>query len=379
MGFLAYLEVKKDANRGSFAQRYGTVVLTEIWKNYKRNDIQEDGRTVDRSQNFLTTSEGQSYSLLRAVWVDDKEVFDRVLNWTENNLQKRGDNLFSWKWGQRVDGSWGVLDEEGGLNTASDADLDIALALIMANKRWNDPAYLEEALEILDDVWNSEIVFIQQRPYLVAGNWATEEDRPTLNPSYYNFAAYNIFSEVDPPHDWMAVKETSYEVLNKSTYLLPPDWISIDRETTDLYLVEINGRSNGFSDDAIRIPWRVGLDWEWHRDPRALDYLNKLTFLSGEWESNGAIFRSYDREGNVLDSTESLSTYGAVLPYFQIVMPDQAEEIYVEKLASAYNPDELDFSDNNGYYSKNWGWFGMAFYNDRLVNLYQNWKEAYER
>lgn len=365
--------IQENLDKSVFTERYPYATLENTWIAYKENDIQNDGRTVDKSANLLTTSEGQSYSLLRAVWVDDKATFDEVLTWTKNNLQKRpNDNLLSWKWGQRSDGSWGVLEEDGGLNTASDADLDIALALILASERWNDDYYMSEARKILTDVWMVEVIEIQGRPYLTAGNWAKLEENPAINPSYFNLAGYPLFAGVDPVHDWMALKDTSYEILNSSTDMLPPDWIRINRNTGELIPdAEVNGNSEKFSDDAVRIPWRVGLDWEWHKDPRAEQYMKKLDAINELWSQHRAIFREYKTDGTPLSNNETLSTYGAVLPYFVVRNPQAASEIFRNKLAKNYNVDQLDFSGDANYYSKNWAWFGMAFYQDFLKNYYE--------
>jgi endoglucanase len=315
--------------------------------------------------------------MLRAVWMDDKQTFDSVFDWTQNNLQKRpGDNLFSWKWGQHSDGTWGVLIESGGSNSATDADLDTAFALILANKRWNQQHYIDEAKRILNDVWSKEVITINDKPYLVAGDWAANEDSPTINPSYFNFAGYSIFAEVDPTHDWNAVKDTSYEVLNASTSKLPPDWVSINRTTGKVETIVLDGKTSNFSDDAVRIPWRVALDWKWNRDQRALAYLEKLSFLQDEWKSHHTIYKEYTQDGQAMSNQETLSTYGALLPYFQIIDPKAAQEIYFEKLGNDYNPDIFDFKTDIGYYSKNWAWFGMALYENRLINTYQTWKET---
>src|SRR5207247_11293939 len=96
-------------------------VLVKSWEFYTRRFI-VDGRVVDTKTEWSTTSEGQSYAMLRAVYIDDRPTFDRVWSWTKGNLQVRGDGLFSWHWGDRGDGTSGVLDA----NSATDADEDIA-------------------------------------------------------------------------------------------------------------------------------------------------------------------------------------------------------------------------------------------------------------
>src|SRR5579884_557263 len=105
-------------------------LLASSWDEYKQQFLNPDGRIMDLQQNNITTSEGQSYALLRSVWSDDKPTFDLVWKFTQDNLKRPGDNLFAWQWGKRSDGSYGVMPD-GGINTASDADSDIAFALIL--------------------------------------------------------------------------------------------------------------------------------------------------------------------------------------------------------------------------------------------------------
>ncbi|MFZ5424982.1 MAG: glycosyl hydrolase family 8 [Patescibacteria group bacterium] len=366
--------------RNIFIETYPNVVIENLWFEY-RDKIQKDGRTIDRERNYLTTSEGQSYSLLRAVWMDDKATFDKVLTWTNNNLRKREtDKLFAWMWGQSKNGSWGIIFDEGGLNTATDADQDIALALIFASKRWNEERYIKQAREILADIWEIEVIEIQGEPYLLAGNWAKSEAFPTINPSYFSFAAYPIFAEVDPEHDWLALRDTSYKVLKtiqenplekENTVGLPPDWVSIDPTSGEILKASHFDKTVAFSDDAIRVPWRVALDWKWHRNPQAKEYLESLTFLQNEWTKEGKILARYAENGTPLVTYQSNSLYGAILPAMQIVNEDLAKEIYVTKIASLYDKDLEKFHENKdlGYYSQNWVWFGMALYENKLLNL----------
>src|SRR5581483_2836031 len=131
-----------------YSQRVQTfstyTLLQSSWEKYKTQFLNKDGRIIDPSQNNITTSEGQSYALLRAVWMDDKDTFDKVWTWTKNDLKRPNDHLFGWRWGKRSSGTYGFI-ENGGDNSASDADSDIALALILASRRWNADSYKSAA------------------------------------------------------------------------------------------------------------------------------------------------------------------------------------------------------------------------------------------
>jgi endo-1,4-beta-D-glucanase Y len=108
-----------------------SAMLNSIWQNYQKQYLEQgDYRTLDRSRNNITTSEGQGYTMLRSVWLGDKTTFDQEVVWTKNNLQHKDDHLFAWLFGQRADGTYGVLTDQGGMTSASDADTDIALAMV---------------------------------------------------------------------------------------------------------------------------------------------------------------------------------------------------------------------------------------------------------
>src|SRR5665648_376255 len=131
-------------------------VLTASWQSYCRHFIKSDGQVIIPEEGGGTISEAQAYALLRAVWANDAPVFNRVYAWTYKNLSRvhtHGDNLLAWRWGRLPDGSWGVLDA----NSATDGDLDYALALILAQRLgWRAPpglpGYREEARRVQADI-----------------------------------------------------------------------------------------------------------------------------------------------------------------------------------------------------------------------------------
>ena len=351
-------------------------ILQESWQSYKTHFITSEGKVIDPSNNF-TTSEGQSYALLRAVWIDDKETFNNVLNWTNKNLKLKNSNLFTWSWIQDNDGNWGTRDE----GTATDADEDIALALLFAYKKWDNPAHLEQAQKIINDIWDYEVVEIQGKHYLTAGNWTSTKKDIVINPSYLAPYAYRIFAEVDPSHNWMELVDTSYDVLDNSSASslgynksigLPPNWCAINPDGKITSAEHLGDFSRDYSYDAIRTPWRIALDYQWNKEPRARKYLESLEFLNKEWLEKKKISASYSHNGESWENYESTASYGTNLGYFIVVHPETSKEIYEEKILGKYFEDEEKsyWNDPKNYYEQNWGWFGTALYADKLPNLW---------
>jgi len=80
-------------------------LLAAAWSGYKDRFIQPDGRVIDLQRDQVTTSEGQSYAMLRAVWMNDRPTFDMTWRWTQDNLGDPARSRIGWLWGKAPDGS----------------------------------------------------------------------------------------------------------------------------------------------------------------------------------------------------------------------------------------------------------------------------------
>jgi endo-1,4-beta-D-glucanase Y len=355
-------------------------LLLETWNEYKKNNIQpSSGRTIDKSQNDLTTSEGESYTMLRSVWMDDKSTFDNSWQFTENNLQ-RPDHLFSWKYGKISSGEYGILTSEGGENTASDADEDIALSLLMAYSRWNDSKYLQAAQPIITSIWNEEVVNVDGKPVLTADDLErNSKTTVVVDPSYFAPADYKIFAKIDPMQNWAGLTSNSYSLLDELSSApldknhsdgLPPDWIEINRTNGALVPAATSSLDTNFSYDAMRIPFRLALDYSWFKDPRDLATLSRFGFLKQFWENTHVLNASYAHDGSVVSDYESPAIYGGTIGYFKLIDPADAKQIYKTKLQTLYSPDQESWkAPAPGYYEDNWAWFGIALYDNALPNI----------
>lgn len=344
-------------------------LLIESWQAYRDRFIQADGRVIDREASDRTTSEGQAYAMWRAVLINDADTFERTYRWAERNLaqpdasgQPQG-SLWAWHWGRTEAGQWQILDP----NFATDADIDAATALILAARRWNCPAYLEEARTKLAEIWAQSVVELPDgTPQLLPGPatafW-NQPDTLILNPSYFSPYAYRLFAQVDPDRDWLALVDSGYAMLEASSALspvgLPSDWIVYD-PTAGTYrsLAPEHPLQSRYSFDAYRVWWRVALDSAWFGEPRARTYLgDHLDHLEQRWQRDRRLPARISLTGETLADYEATAQYAMLYPAWQQVSPLLATQIYRQKLLPAYRNGFWD--NDSAYYSQNLAWFAL--------------------
>lgn len=322
------------------------------------------------------TSEAQSYAMLRAVWSDDRAAFERAWGWTRASLLDEG-GLPAWLW---QDGQ--ISDR----HTASDATVDVALALLMAGKRWDDAALTEAGAAMVGAIWEREVVTVGGRPYLAAGDWATHGEVVALNPSYFAPYAYRVFAEVDPAHDWRGVIDTSYEVLFDASSAalgaarsagLPPDWVGIERASGQLVPLALEAQATtSYGYDAARTYWRVALDGRWSGDGRAEAFLRQAGFLRDEVARKGYVSAVYTHDGRIEEGASSVVGDAGALAALLTLDPEAAHRLYTAQLAGITSDEHGPaWGDPRDLYAQEWGWFATALYADALTDLWHGTEE----
>ncbi len=243
----------------SYAKGFGLQDGKPIYEAYKANFIQKDGRVIDTFQKDFSHSEAQAFGLLLALKFNDQETFDKILRWTQNNLQlRRSDHLLCWSWGRRAQGSWIVRD----YNNASDGDILAAWALLKAEKKWHEPIYRKEALAIIRDIRSLLFVKIEGRPILLPGysGFVKDGGKVEYNPSYFIPAAFQAFAQAgDMPSFWQGAIENGFRLQQKASFgrfSMPANWVIIDRSATGIP----PQRPGRYGYDAVRI-WLYTSQW----------------------------------------------------------------------------------------------------------------------
>ncbi len=208
-------------------------------------------------------SEGIGYGMLMMVYFSNAETsyqteFNKL--WALYKAAEDKYGLMNWKIGNADPTQvWGEY-------AATDAEVDVAAALIMAAYQFGDDTYLAEAKTLLQNVRTYE--FEANGLHKPGDNWNDKK-----NPSYISPAYYNLFAAVDT--DGAAFWSTT--AMNANYALLEANSASHSTGLFDNW-TNANGvdMESSYGYDAARTPWRLGQAWYWFGDSRAQALLQKL-------------------------------------------------------------------------------------------------------
>lgn len=350
--------------------------LSSSWELYKDKFVLDSGM-VGNVGSHVVSGRDQSIALLRAAMASDQKAFDKVYEWTKENLLLDDKNLFA----TSIDRDDETIANKG---TTTLTDQDIAFALLLAYRNWEEDQYLKEAEKIIGDMWKHETVVVNKKRYLVAGDWtAGKSTKYTINPSYLSPYVYKLFAIYDSKNNWAEIASTSYEILTacttsklgvKNGIVLPPSWCDLSSSGIVSESTKMGKRSTDYSVDTSKVFMNLALDYTIHKDKRALSYLQRIGLFSNEWSRNRKILTSYTHAGNEAADTETVSHYASLLAFFAVTNNKIADQIYNEKIltAASVNMDGYYWGDRDNNIEQYLAWLGVCLYFDKLPNSLKN-------
>ncbi len=228
-----------------------------------------------------TVSEGIAYGMLIAVMFDDQPLFDGMFQYACRWFNQNG--LMSWY--IAPDGSKAL-----GEGAATDSDEDMAWSLVMAHRQWGGRGslsedYLSHAKRLIERIWEFEVDH-GERPYMLlpGDEW---RGRNVFNPSYFAPHQYRLFGEVSGnTSGFERVIDRGYAIVDNSLNDrngnrengLVPAWCDAEGAPVEAF----PGAMMNYQYDSARMPFRLGQDFVYHREPRAQRYLERVTrFFAG--------------------------------------------------------------------------------------------------
>lgn len=245
----------------------------EFWKEEFLEDCNDGSARVAYPENEGndTRSEGVGYGMVIAAYMGDKDTFDKLHAYWRRFPTSGG--LMNW----RTFGCGG--GSEAG--SASDADVDAALGLIIADKQWG--GYAGFANTVISAIRTAELLTCGGLRLLDPGSDGAFGSCGCLNPSYFAPGYYAAYAATDTQNAglWNQTVGDAYAnftAIQNTQSGLVPAWSSATAVQTQNcnFQVAGGGNENEYQSDAARVPWRVATDLAWTGSAPARTFLTRM-------------------------------------------------------------------------------------------------------
>jgi len=342
-----------------------------LWSAFENHFIQDSGRVLDASTPMQhSSSEGQSYGMFFALVADDRDQFDRMWNWSIDNLSG-GDptrQLPAWIWGKADDGSWRVLDP----NSASDANLWYAYALLEAGRLWSEPTYTRQAHNLLDLIEAQEVDSLPGlgEMLLPGREWFFNPEEQTwqLNASYMPVPLLRRLALERPNGPWSKIADNTATLIAKTSPKgFAPNWTTYQaKQSPPSFMVDPRKGPDG-SYDAIRTYLWAGMTD--YRDPLYSRILKSLDGMITATRNDSQQFppEVVNTQTGELYRNGPFGFSAALLPYFVAnLQPDLLEKQYQRVNSALLRTAGLEASIDQQppYYDYVLSLFGLGWLNN---------------
>jgi len=264
-----------------------TQFFYDEWKSaYLKNDCGNINEYYIFSGNgSKNVSEAQGYGMMIVAYlagydINAKIFFDGLFQFYKSHPSSINSVLMDW---QQV----GCNDLPSSVDdSASDGDIDIAFALLLAHLQWGSNGavdYLTEAKIIISAIMQDEV---NQSTWTVRlGDWSNAND-----PNYFygtrpsdfitdHFKVFTCFNS-----NWNNVIDTCYSLIydmqlnySATTGLIPDFIINVNINPSPAGANYLESPTDGdYSYNACRVPWRLGTDYLISGDIRAKTAIDKI-------------------------------------------------------------------------------------------------------
>ncbi|MEO5970704.1 MAG: glycosyl hydrolase family 8 [Bdellovibrionia bacterium] len=295
--------------------------------------------------NSISVSEGHGFGMVITAYMagydaNAKKIFDGMYWFFRDHPSVYSPHLMAWN---QVKGCGNVDGDD--TSSATDGDLDIAYALLLADRQWGSSVpgginYLAEAKKVINAILTKEIHPTSNTVLL--GDWAADSGASYLNgtrTSDFMTDHFKSFARVGNVTRWNAVLNKSYSIskslqsgYSASTGLLPDfveDATSSPRPARSGYL---EGSTDGaYSYNACRAPWRLAMDFFVNGNVEAKNIVQKMNkFIRSKTNGNPSQIRDgYRLNGTVIGSYPSMAF---VAPFAVGAMVDSSNQAWLNSL-----------------------------------------------
>lgn len=290
-----------------------------LWQTYATRFVQADGRALESSlENNHSTSEGQSYGMLFALIGNDQQRFDKLWRWTSANLADGAiaTRLPGWLWGQGKDGQWRLQDA----NSAADADLWFAYALLEAARLWHRPDYHQDALQLMATIEAQLVVSLPGLgPMVLPGpqGFVQPDALWRLNPSYLPLPLLRRLAKEAPSGPWQAIADNTATMISQSSpHGFIADWVGYQGTSAQsgVFVTDpIKGETGSY--DAIRVYLWLGMNDA--TEPLAAPLLKRLDGMARSTAATGIPPETVQVLHGSVQGQSPFGFWAALIPYLQ--------------------------------------------------------------
>ena len=287
------------------------------------------------TQHEVSVSESHGHGMLLTALMAGKDAeaqkcFDGLYRFYKVHPSMYTGGLMAW---QQADNGKALVDINGA-DSATDGDMDIAYALLLADRQWGSAGQIDyrgEALRAIGAVMQGDVN--QSEWTLKLGDWANDRDVST-RPSDFMFDHLKAFGRATGDSRWNKVVDTTYALTQSVFEKYGPDTGLISD-----FLCKQKGEygpawpnflesayDGSYYYNACRVPWRVTTDYLMTGDKRALPQLVKLN----AWIRRKAgmdpskIGAGYRLDGTVIEKGAALC-FTAPLMVSAMISPENQE------------------------------------------------------
>ena len=291
----------------------------------------------------LTVSEGHGYGMILTVLMAGHDPntqieLDGLFQYFRDHPTATHDHLMSWYQNSSCANAKGN-------DSATDGDLDIAFALLLADKQWGSCGainYLAEAQHVIADIKDGEADTSTR--YVLLGDWVSPGDvqyYPSTRSSDFMVDHYRSYAAATGDGAWFALLDRTYTIVDAmqsgsspATGLLPDFVKSPLTAPQPVAPNSLEGPNDGAYDyNACRDPWRLATDYLVSGDARAKTAVQRIEAWIRAATSGdpSAIKSGYRLDGTMSPGADYLSM-AFVAPLGVGAMVDAANQAWLNDL-----------------------------------------------
>jgi endoglucanase len=308
------------------------------------------------SQKTISVSEGQGYGMMITAFMAGhdpaaREIFDGLFRFCRSHPSMNNSRLMAWR---QQKGEKSSKDRD----SATDGDLDIAFALLLADAQWGSGGEINYRKEALENIAAIKLDEINRKAWTVKlGDWASPENTYYYATRLSDFMVghFRTFRTATGDEAWTNVIDRCYSVIgmmqdnySPSTGLLP-DFVVASGDTYKPappdFLEGVNDGSYYYN--SCRVPFRLGVDLIMTGDERARKALKKInSWIVAETRGDPSAIRAgYRLNGEVVDRDDRSQAFTACFAVGAMCDPSNQEW-----LNALWDSVEKADTKSEGYY-----------------------------